>query len=123
MTHEQEYQIPHGLRNPFKVPEEYFSTLADRVMHRIQAEDKQPALRPNPFLRWMPFWGAACVAVLLVVFTQGLGTNLPCVESASQSASSTSATASQDSDAEDAFEYLTANIPYDYYAYDTYNDQ
>lgn len=59
---------PSG-HNPFVVPDGYFPAFADRVMQRIHAAGT-PA-RQSPFVRWVPWLGAACVAALMALFAQG----------------------------------------------------
>lgn len=54
--------------NPFVVPEGYFPAFTSRIMQRIN-EVGMPATQ-SPFVRWVPWLGAACVAVLMALFTQ-----------------------------------------------------
>lgn len=58
---------PHSGHNPFRVPEGYFDTFANRMMARIaQLEAPTPVLHR---LRWLPWIGAACVAALTLVLS------------------------------------------------------
>ena len=115
-------QIPQA--NPFRTPEGYFATFTERMMQRIQSQPCQQLALPNPFLRWMPLWGAACVAALVLLFTQVLDVNVPQSSSASQAISAqkagSAASSTQPSDVDCAYDCLTSNLPYEYYAYESY---
>lgn len=113
--------------NPFRTPEGYFASFTERMMQRIQQQPKPMLASPNPFLRWMPLWGAACVAALMLLFTQVLDFNVPQASdgqralSAQTDGPATSST--QSSDVDCAYDCLTSNLPYEYYAYDSYNQE
>lgn len=59
---------PAPARSPFVVPDGYFAQFADTMMQRIRQMDKP--VHDLPVVRWIPWLGAACVAALVVVFTQ-----------------------------------------------------
>lgn len=110
--------------NPFRTPEGYFASFTERMMQRIQSQPR-PQLAPvNPFIRWMPLWGAACVAALMLLFTQVLDVDVPQASNSrhaiSAQADGSAASSSQTSDADCAYDCLTSNLPYEYYAYDSY---
>lgn len=55
--------------NPFVVPENYLASFPELMMQRIAAQCVQKT--HNMFIvRWIPWLGAACVAALLVLFSQ-----------------------------------------------------
>lgn len=110
--------------NPFRTPEGYFASFTGRMMQRIQSQPRPQLVPPNPFLRWMPLWGAACVAALMLLFTQVLDVNVPQASngrpSISAQADGGASASAQNSDVDCAYDCLTSNLPYEYYAYDSY---
>lgn len=56
-------------QSPFKVPEGYFAEFTEKFMQRV-ALSVAPRGRELPFVRWMPLVGAACVLLLVVLFSQ-----------------------------------------------------
>ncbi len=59
---------PVPTHDPFKVPEGYFDTFADRMMARIAMT--APAAPVFGWLRWLPLAGAACVTALSLFFVE-----------------------------------------------------
>ncbi len=68
MTVLEQYKA-QGRPSPFKVPEDYFAQMAERVMGRIHADAARPEAAPvfSRVARWMPYVAAACVAALALV--------------------------------------------------------
>ncbi len=58
-----------GAHNPFVVPSGYFDVLTAQVMMRVSALDAA-AESQRRWIRWIPWLGAACVASLMVIFSQ-----------------------------------------------------
>lgn len=90
--------------NPFKVPEEYFLQFHEQLMARIVA---MPPLHINVtpelrIVRWIPKLGAACVAGLLLLFSQ----LIPSFEMGADNSASQRATYSEKLTEEQAFDYL-----------------
>lgn len=57
--------------NPFIVPENYLASFPEIMMQRIAASAQSMQKAHNMFIvRWIPWLGAACVAALLVLFSQ-----------------------------------------------------
>lgn len=89
---------PANQHNPFVVPDGYFAAFAERMMQRIAAA--QPAPAPaQPFMRWIPWLGAACVIALSVLFTQLAPSNN--VETDAQTAQTAETSA-----ADEAYDYI-----------------
>ena len=110
--------------NPFRTPEGYFASFTGRMMQRIQLQPHPQLAPPNPFLRWMPLWGAACVAALMLLFTRVLDVKVPQASNGQPSISAQTnggaSTSTPTSDVDFAYDCLTSNLPYEYYAYDSY---
>ena len=110
--------------NPFRTPEGYFASFTGRMMKRIQSQPLPQLAPTNPFLRWMPLWGAACVAALMLLFTRVLDVNVPQSSGAQRALSAQTdggaSASTATSDADCAYDCLTSNLPYEYYAYDSY---
>ncbi len=58
-----------SMHNPFVVPSGYFDTLTANVMMRVSALDAAVSSQ-NRWISWIPWLGAACVAALIVLFSQ-----------------------------------------------------
>lgn len=112
---------------PFRTPEGYFATFTGCMMQRIQSQSRQQLVPVSPFLRWMPLWGAACVAALVLLFTRVLDVDVPQASngrpSISAQADGGASASTQTSDVDCAYDCLTSNLPYEYYAYDSYVQQ
>ena len=82
--------------NPFVVPENYLASFPELMMQRIAASAH------NMFIvRWIPWLGAACVAALLVLFSQIQQSQMSDVDTHISAQSSNS-----DSHADAAYDYL-----------------
>ena len=68
MTRTFNLSQPAPKHDPFKVPEGYFETFADRMMARTALAS--PAAPVSGWLRWLPLSGAACVAALSLLFVE-----------------------------------------------------
>lgn len=73
---EEQYLIEKvGKENPFRVPENYFDTLASQVMSRIDAEGNKPQEIPMPVKKAKTVWlrpvlyAAASVCALFISVT------------------------------------------------------
>ena len=53
--------------NPFITPDGYFADFAQNMMQRI-VQSETRAHNSMPFVRWIPWLGAACVATLFLLF-------------------------------------------------------
>lgn len=74
-----------GTHNPFVVPNGYFDVLAASVMMRVSALDAAAA-RQNSWIGWIPWLGAACVASLVVLFSQVVPTTADASQTAAPAA-------------------------------------
>ena len=108
----------HSSHNPFTTPEGYFDTFTSRMMLRIQSATRPPiqmhlsSQESQPrWIHYMPLWGAACIAGLIVLFTQILNCKMPdSTDQASNGGCHPSwQEASYSSEAELAYDYMIDN--------------
>lgn len=100
-------------RSPFRTPAGYFEQLPHIVASRIAREQSRTMSLSRPlYIRLLPYWGAACVAVLIAIFAH--------VDSISGNEGQV--TASQNAPAQAKLMASEADYAYDYLtAYDTYD--
>ncbi|MDD7440220.1 hypothetical protein [Prevotellamassilia timonensis] len=88
--------------NPFVVPENYLASFPELMMQRIAASAQCVQKAHNMFIvRWIPWLGAACVAALLVLFSQIQQSQMSDVDTHISAQSSNG-----DSHADAAYDYL-----------------
>ncbi len=118
MFHETDTSKKH-LENPFRVPEGYFDTIADRVMEAIPQNEVKMVHHTEPKKR--PAWRvyAAAAAIAAVIFGAGIYSFNKTSDIATQpvqASAETSYTATDDAEFDAVANYIMCD-DYDLYAY------
>lgn len=107
--------------NPFVVPEGYFAQFAENLMSKLQPKKQVagPFIPEMPFVKWIPWMGAACVAALACIFSLQSVQNK--VNGSSEAYTANAAKTASFTD--DMYDYLMlANADYTEYLADYEND-
>ncbi len=112
---------------PFHAPADYFTQLAAQVMHKLdetpcEGEILRHSYAERPlWFRSIPYWGVACVAVLLMVLTHVAPVRNDSEEGDGQKKSvlARATNGTQETEADMAFDYFTSTHAYETnYEYD-----
>ena len=115
MIHETDTSKKH-LDNPFRVPEGYFDTIADRVMEAIPQNEVR--MVPHTEHKRRPAWRfyAAAAAIAAVLFGAGIYSYNKTTEVATQPVQASVEVYTDDSDFDAVANYIMCD-DYDLYAY------
>lgn len=102
-------------RNPFTVPEGYFAEFPARLMQRIHDLPQREEAATMPFVRWIPYIGAASVAAMLLLF---MHLAQPATISAPDVSSGIATTSTGTSSVDEAYDYIMQTNGSLYNAYD-----
>lgn len=86
--------------NPFLVPEGYLAGFTERMMQRIPPVSAAPT-RTMRFVRSIPWLAAACIAALMLLFTQ-----VPSLRGADSTPATAQSEAAAQTNADVAYDYL-----------------